>query len=136
MPTRGVSVASHETAAAASTAPAGKPPIWWPWIVGDPRLACRGWRLTQRDRRLPGGSMTATQNEITELRDTIGTLQVRLDAALTQRNSDYDERVKHQAATIDVLRAMSASPADPQPVFDLITTRARELCGSVASMLF
>ena len=81
--------------------------------------------------------MTATQDDmIAELRNTIAALQVRLDAALTQRNSDYDERVKHQAATIDVLKAMSASPGDPQPVFDLITTRARELCGSVASMLF
>ena len=81
--------------------------------------------------------MATTQDEmIIELQDTIAALQVRLDAALAQRNSDYGERVKHQAATIDVLKAMSASPGDPQPVFDLITTRARELCGSVASMLF
>jgi two-component system, NtrC family, sensor kinase len=81
--------------------------------------------------------MSATQDDIiAELRNANGALQERLDAALTQRDSDYDERANHQAATIDVLKAMSASPGDPQPVFDLITTRARELCGSVASMLF
>ena len=42
-----------------------------------------------------------------------------------QRNSEYGERIEHQAATIDVLKAMSASPGDPQPVFDLIVRRAR-----------
>ena len=29
-----------------------------------------------------------------------------------QRNSEYGERIEHQAATIDVLKAMSASPGD------------------------
>ena len=52
----------------------------------------------------------------------------RLDAAL-QRNSDFDERIDHQAATIDVLKAMSASPGDPQPVFDLIATGRANCAG-------
>ena len=47
------------------------------------------------------------------------------DATLAQRNTEYGERMDHQAATIDVLKAMSASPGDPQPVFDLIVRRAR-----------
>ena len=81
--------------------------------------------------------MTATQDDmITELQNTIGALQVRLDAALIQRNSDYDERVRHQAATIDVLKAMSASPSDTEAAFDLIVHRAAELCdGSGAGLL-
>ena len=48
-----------------------------------------------------------------------------------QRNSEYGERIEHQAATIDVLKAMSASPGDPQPVFDLIVERARDLCDAL-----
>jgi two-component system, NtrC family, sensor kinase len=76
------------------------------------------------------------QRAIAELRQDRDTARAARDAALAQRNSEYGERMEQQAATIDVLKAMSASPADPQPVFDLITTRARELCGSVASMLF
>ena len=72
--------------------------------------------------------MTATQDDmIAELQNANAALQARLDAALTQRNSDYDERIQHQAATIDVLKAMSASPGDPQPVFDLIVRQARAL---------
>ena len=55
---------------------------------------------------------------------------------LAQRNTEYGERIEHQAATIDVLKAMSASPGDPQPVFDLIVRRARELCNAHGAALF
>ena len=46
------------------------------------------------------------------------------DAALAQRNTEFSERIEHQAATIDVLKVMSASPGDAQPVFDLIVRQA------------
>jgi GAF domain-containing protein len=58
------------------------------------------------------------------------------DAALAQRDSAFGERIDHQAATLDVLRAMSASPGDPQPVFDLIVDRARKLCDSYSVALY
>jgi GAF domain-containing protein len=51
-------------------------------------------------------------------------------AALAERNSEYGERIEQQSATIDVLKVMSASPGDPQPVFDLIVERARVFCGA------
>ena len=66
-----------------------------------------------------------------ELQRTIAELRQELrerDTALAQRNSEFVERIEHQVATIDVLKAMSASPGDPQPVYDLITRRATELC--------
>ena len=34
-------------------------------------------------------------------------------AELAARNSEFGERIEHQSATIDVLKAMSASPGDP-----------------------
>jgi hypothetical protein len=75
--------------------------------------------------------MTATQDDmIAELHRANVDLQQRLDAALARRDSDYNERIEHQAATIDVLLAMSASPEDPQPVFELIAGRARDICGA------
>ena len=49
-------------------------------------------------------------------------------AALAARNSEYGERIEQQAATIDVLKVMSASPGDTQPVFELIAERARAFC--------
>ena len=51
-------------------------------------------------------------------------------AALAQRNSEYGERIEQQAATIDVLKVMSASPGDARPVFELIVERARSFCGA------
>ena len=61
--------------------------------------------------------------------ETYRELQART-AALAQRNSEYGERIEQQAATIDVLKVMSASPGDAQPVFDLIVERARCFCGA------
>lgn len=49
---------------------------------------------------------------IAELQRANAALRQERDAALAQRSSEYDERLAHQAATIDVLKAMSASPGD------------------------
>ena len=70
---------------------------------------------------------------------TIAELQRQLDECRTKlaaRDSEFGERIEHQSATIDVLKAMSASPGDPQPVFDLITHRARELCNAYGVGLY
>ncbi len=61
-------------------------------------------------------------------RDAALAREAALAEALATRNSEFGERIEHQAATIDVLKAMSASPGDPQPVFDLIARQAAKLC--------
>ena len=76
---------------------------------------------------------------IAELQRTNTELRRQLDerdAALARRNIEFGERLEQQAATIDVLKVMSGSPGDPQPVFDLIVRRATELCNGVAGGLF
>ena len=67
--------------------------------------------------------------------ETFRELEART-AALAERNSAYGERIEQQSATIDVLKAMSASPGDTQPVFDLIVRRALELCNGLGVALF
>ena len=52
--------------------------------------------------------------------------------ALATRNSEFGERIDTSRRTIDVLKAMSASPGDTQPVFDLIVRRANELCNGLS----
>ena len=87
--------------------------------------------MTSRGRR-----MATTQDEtIAELQRANVKLRQERDAALAQRNSESGERIDHQAATLDVLKAMSASPGDAQPVYDLIARHARELCNATASGL-
>jgi hypothetical protein len=90
--------------------------------------------------------MTSPPDDLTtDPQSVIAALQQRLDAALSEnatlaetlarRNSEYSERIDQQAATIDVLKAMSASPGDAQPVFDLIVRRAAELCNGIGTGL-
>jgi len=78
--------------------------------------------------------MSATADrELAELRRANAELLRERDAALTALalgNTDYGERIEQQAATIEVLKAMSASSGNPQPVFDLIVERARTCCGA------
>jgi GAF domain-containing protein len=58
------------------------------------------------------------------------------DAALAQRNTQYSERIEHQTATVEVLKVMSASPGEAQPVFDLIVRQAKELCNCMGGALY
>jgi len=84
--------------------------------------------------------MTATlDNAVADLQRDNAELRRQLDACraeLAARNSDFGERIEQQSATTDVLKAMSASPGDPQPVFDLIVRRARDLCNATTAGLF
>ena len=83
--------------------------------------------------------MTAMLEAAGDPQRTIAELQRQLDECSTElaaRNSEFGERIEHQSATIDVLKAMSASPGVPQPVFDLITHRARELCNAYGAGLY
>src|SRR6267154_3101271 len=74
--------------------------------------------------------MTATpDNAAPDPQQIIAELRRKLDesrAELAARNNAYSERIAYQAAANDVLKVMSASPGDPQPVFDLIVERARD----------
>ena len=56
-------------------------------------------------------------------------------AELLERKTEFGEQIAQQAATIDVLKVMSTSPGDPQPVFDLIVERARTCCGAELAAL-
>ena len=67
--------------------------------------------------------------------ETYRVLQQRT-LALTERNTEYSERLAYQEAMTAVLEAMSASPGDPMPAFEMMTRRAHELLGCASVAVF
>jgi signal transduction histidine kinase len=61
---------------------------------------------------------------------------VRLFKELETKNRDLTEALEQQTATSEILRVISRSQTDVQPVFDVIASSALRLCDGVASLVF
>ena len=55
---------------------------------------------------------------------------VRLFTELQARNRDLTKALEQQTATSEILRVISSSPTDTQPVFDAIAANAARLCSA------
>ncbi len=61
---------------------------------------------------------------------------VRLFQELEARNGELMESLGHQSATVEILRVISGSPTDVQPVFDTIAKNAARLCEAQFCFVF
>jgi signal transduction histidine kinase/putative methionine-R-sulfoxide reductase with GAF domain len=61
---------------------------------------------------------------------------VRLFTELGARNHDLTEALEQQTATSEILRVISQSQTDVQPVFDTIAAAAHKLCGANSANVF
>src|SRR5262249_25883991 len=60
---------------------------------------------------------------------------VRLFKALESKNADLSEALAQQTATSEILRVISQSPTDAQPVFDAIARSATSLCEATQAIV-
>ena len=60
----------------------------------------------------------------------------RLLNELHQRTDDLSESLKQQTAMSEILRVISSSAIDVQPVFETIARSAVDLCGATYGMVF
>jgi GAF domain-containing protein len=61
---------------------------------------------------------------------------VRLFKELEARNRDISESLEQQTASADILRVISSSPNNLEPVFSTILTHATRLCSAQLALLF
>jgi len=106
-----------------------------PKVFGRQALSYLGVPILVQGRCLGVVSVQSTQTEgiyDTDDERLLSTIAANVGVALQNARlfNETQEALEHQTATAEVLKVISESPTDVQPVFDAIAERAKTLCGA------
>jgi len=76
-----------------------------------------------------GDELQALADEFNRMTERLQESYAGLERKVEERTRDLSEALEQQTATSDILRVISQSQRDVQPVFEAIAASARKLCG-------
>jgi signal transduction histidine kinase len=77
-----------------------------------------------------GDELESLADQFNQMTSQLQESYANLEQKIQDRTRDLTEALEQQTATSEILRVISGSPTDVQPVFDIIAERAVSLCGA------
>ena len=92
--------------------------------------------LDQRIEVRTGDELEALAEQFNKMAAELRESYAGLERKVEERTAELRETLDYQTATAEILRVISSSPTDVQPVFDTIAERAASLCEANFGFLF